>query len=331
MSDPILRASVIICAYTQERWNSLVAAVGSIRGQKTPAGEILIVIDYNPALYEMARVQFPDARVMENTGPKGLSGARNTGVENARYPLVAFMDEDAIAERDWLDSLLVHYQDEQVIGVGGTVAPHWLGERPAWFADEFAWVVGCTYKGLPERVEPVRNLLGCNMSFRREVFDRAGGFRDSLGRLGSKNLLSCEETEFCIRAARRYPQSWFIHEPRARVNHEVPSYRGTWGYYRTRCYAEGLSKALVSNYVGSGDGLASERKYTLQVLPQGIWRGLKDSVVTGNLAGLRQAGAILAGLAITSLGYLVGRVTARTDFAEASSNKVGPSILGHAK
>jgi glucosyl-dolichyl phosphate glucuronosyltransferase len=196
MDDIILQASVIICAYTLERWSSLLAAVASIREQKTPAGEIIVVIDHNPQLYEMVRLQFSDIRVVENSGSKGLSGARNTGVQVAHHPLVAFMDEDAAADPDWLTWLLANYQDEYVIGVGVTVAPSWLGDRPAWFADEFAWVVGCTYKGLPERAEAVRNMLGCNMSFRREVFDRTGGFRNSLGRLGHKNLLSCEETEF---------------------------------------------------------------------------------------------------------------------------------------
>jgi glucosyl-dolichyl phosphate glucuronosyltransferase len=317
MDNSVLQASVIICAYTQDRWDGLVAAVDSIRQQKTPAGEIIVVIDHNPRLYEMALVQFPDVRVLENLGPRGLSGARNTGAKNSCQPLVAFMDEDAVAEQDWLTWLLGNYRDELVIGVGGTVGPTWLGKQPVWFPDEFAWVVGCTYRGLPETVEPVRNMLGCNMSFRREVFDRTGGFRETLGRLGSKHLLSCEETEFCIRSNRKFPQSRFVFEPRARVNHKVPAQRGTWQYYRMRCYAEGISKALVTNYVGTGDGLASERKYTLQTLPLGILRGVGDSLRRGNLTGALQASAIVAGLVITSLGYLVGRITAHPELVEA--------------
>jgi hypothetical protein len=155
------------------------------------------------------------------------------------------------------------------------------------------------------------------MSFRREVFDSTGGFRETLGRLGSKHLLSCEETEFCIRANRKFPLSRFVYEPRARVNHKVPVQRATWQYYRMRCYAEGLSKALVANYVGTGDGLASERKYTLQILPLGILRGLRDSFRRGNLTGVWQASAIIAGLFITSLGYLVGRISTHPNIAGA--------------
>jgi GT2 family glycosyltransferase len=322
MKDSVLQASVILCAYTQARWNDLVAAIDSISRQDTPAGEIIVVIDHNQDLYQMALAQFTDIHVMENRGPRGLSGARNTGAENAIYPVVAFMDEDATAEPDWLTKILSSYQDDQVIGVGGAVIPSWLGRRPNWFPEEFAWVVGCTYKGLPEKVAPVRNMLGCNMSFRRQVFDRAGGFHETLGRLGDKLLLSCEETEFCIRANRSFPRSQFVHNPQARVNHKVPAQRATWHYFQRRCYAEGFSKARVTNYVGSGAGLSSEREYTLRTLPRGIFKGIKDSILEGNLTGLLKGSVIIAGLMITSLGYLFGRLTTRPKIAKASAMKL---------
>ena len=318
MIDPIPQASVILCAYSQERWQDLVAAVDSIRRQTTPAGEIIVVIDHNRELYKMALAQFPDIRVVENTEQQGLSGARNTGVNNARFPVVTFMDDDATAEKDWLSCLLSSYRDERVMGIGGSVEPKWLEQPPGWFPDEFAWVVGCAYKGLPETTSPVRNMMGCNMSFKRDMFIRAGGFRPTLGRSGGKFLISCEETEFCIRAKHYFPGSQFIYEPRARIHHKVPAARSTWSYYRSRCYAEGLSKAWVANYVGARDGLASERKYTLQTLPSGILRRIKSSLIEGHRTGLLQAGAILAGLAITSMGYFIGQFTTRPDLSRIS-------------
>ena len=316
-----LDISVIICAYTQERWENLKAAVTSIQCQETPAGEIILVIDHNAALLEMARTQFPNITVIENHGPRGLSGARNTGVEFAGKEVVAFMDEDAVAQPDWLTRLLMGYQDGHVIGVGGFVEPYWLAKRPVWFPDEFAWVVGCSYKGVPETMAQVRNMLGCNMSFRREVFASAGGFLNSLGRVGSQLPLSCEETEFCIRVNRRFPQSRFWYIPQARVRHSVPAHRVTWQYYRVRCYAEGLSKAMVANFVGAGQGLATERKYTTRTLPMGIMRGVKDAFLKGDLAGLLRASAIVAGLGITAAGYLVGFISARLWPASTSLRK----------
>src|SRR5205085_69247 len=84
--------------------------------------------------------------------------------------------------------LLPAYANLEVIGVGGTVEPLWLHGRPPWFPPEFDWVVGCTYCGMPEVAGPVRNLIGCNMSFRREVFEGVGGFRSGIGRIGTYPL-----------------------------------------------------------------------------------------------------------------------------------------------
>jgi GT2 family glycosyltransferase len=326
MPDQNLKASVIICAYTQDRWSELVAAVESLYNQNTPPGEIIVVIDHNPYLYQMALSQFPDILVMENRGLRGLSAARNTGTEMTSMPIIAFMDEDATAHPEWLTRLLEIYQDKNVIGVGGRVEPDWLGKRPVWFPDEFAWVIGCTYIGLPKTREPVRNLLGCNMSFRREVFESSGGFRDNLGRLGSLNLLSCEETEFCIRVNRKFHNSRFMYEPLARVYHKVPSSRATWHYYRIRCYAEGFSKAMVANYVGTDDGLASERSYTWRVLPYGILRNIRESVFQRRVDGLLRAVAITAGLVITTLGYLRGRMTAHPENVKTTLSKASKKV-----
>lgn len=306
-----LQTSVIICAYTLERWENLKAAIASVKHQETPAGEIILVIDHNPALLEMARAQFTGLTVVESRGRRGLSGTRNTGVETASKDVVVFMDEDAVAEPDWLTRLLRGYQDERVIGVGGMVEANWLEKQPAWFPDEFNWVVGCSYKGGPETLIQERNMLGCNMSFRRTLYQSSGGFRDSLGRVGSKPTTSCDDTEFCIRLIRTFPQSQIWHVPEARVRHSVPASRASWQYFRIRCYAEGLAKAQVINFAGAGLGLAAERKYTTRTLPHGIIQGIGDVILKGDMSGLLRALAIVSGLVITAAGFIAGLVSAR--------------------
>src|SRR5439155_54307 len=83
------------------------------------------------------------------------------------------------------------------------------GERPTWHPPEFGWVVGCSYRGLPVEPAPVRNLIGCNMSMRRELFDAVGGFTHGIGRIGTIPL-GCEETEWCIRVRQRFPELEFL-------------------------------------------------------------------------------------------------------------------------
>lgn len=301
--------SVVICAYTPERWDDLVAAVAAVQTQSQPPRELIVVIDHHAELYRRAHAAFPGVLVLENTEARGLSGARNTGIRAARSEVIAFMDEDAVPARDWLEWLGQGYTDAKVLGVGGAITPLWAEGRPRWFPPEFDWVVGCTYRGMPVTAAPVRNLIGCNMSFRREVFAVVGGFRDGIGRVG-KHPLGCEETELCIRAGRQWPQGRMLYQPKARVFHRVPAPRATWRYFRSRCFYEGRSKALVAALAGPRTGLATERTYALQTLPRGVAAGVRSAVLQRDPAGLGRAAAITAGLFITAAGYATGRSSA---------------------
>src|SRR6476646_9085193 len=117
--------SVVICSYAEERWDLLMGALDSVRGQTLPPQQTIVVVDYNMDLYKRLIFTVPDAVIVENTGPKGLSGARNTGVGIAKAEIVAFLDDDAEAEPDWLERLAAMYDDPHVLAVGGRVEPLW--------------------------------------------------------------------------------------------------------------------------------------------------------------------------------------------------------------
>jgi GT2 family glycosyltransferase len=309
MASGRVRFSVVICAYTEKRWDDLVAAVGSLRIQTHPPEEVILVIDHNPGLATRVGREIPDVTCVENHGRQGLSDARNSGLAVARGDVVAFLDDDAEAEPPWLSLLAESYADPAVVAVGGFAEPDWAEGRPSWFPREFDWVVGCTYRGMPEVASPVRNLIGCNMSFRREVFADLGGFTAGIGRLGTRPV-GCEETELCIRIAQRRPGSVILFDPRALVHHHVPGSRGTWAYFRSRCYAEGLSKAAVAALVGASQGLASERTYTTRTLPRGVVSGIAAGV-KGEAGGFGRAAAIVAGVGLATVGYGLGRLSPR--------------------
>lgn len=307
--------SVIICAHTEKRWQDLNDAIASVQQQTLPPKEIIVVVDHNKDLFERVREHISGVLAIENTEPQGLSGARNSGIALAQGQIIAFLDDDAIAAPDWLLALTQGYTDApQVMGTGGAVTPLWLQTRPSWFPEEFYWVVGCTYRGMPETDAPIRNPIGANMSLRREVFEKVGGFRNGIGRIGSWPV-GCEETELCIRAKQHWSEGIFLYHSAAQVLHRVPQKRTTWGYFCSRCYAEGLSKAAITRYVGAKDSLAAERSYTQRILPKGVTDGIRAALFHGDAYGLARACAIIGGLMATAVGYLVGTIFYRKNAA----------------
>jgi glycosyltransferase involved in cell wall biosynthesis len=301
--------SVIVCAYTDRRWGLLVEAIESIRRQSEPPEQLVLVIDHNPQLLERARETFPAAHVVPNEDTQGLSGARNTGVRHCTGDVLVFLDDDAAGHPDWLATLLDPFSDPLVMGAGGAALPAWDGAPPRWMPPEFWWVVGASYVGLPRQPGPIRNPIGANMAFRSEAFARAGAFTEGIGRVG-RTPLGCEETEFSIRLRQTVPGAIILYLPAARVDHHVPSDRTTWSYFTSRCWAEGVSKALVTGLVGDRDGLSSERAYVVRALGAGVVRGVRDAV-RGDPAGLARAGMIVVGLGCTTAGFARGRAAAR--------------------
>jgi cellulose synthase/poly-beta-1,6-N-acetylglucosamine synthase-like glycosyltransferase len=301
--------SVVVCAYTLDRWELLSGAVRAAALQTHGPCEVLLVVDHNDLLAERARDELVAAgiTVVANRYARGLSGARNTGVEEACGDIVAFLDDDAVPGPGWLGALVAPFAEPAVIATGGVARPAWSEGRPAWFPREFDWVVGCSYEGQPGGVADIRNPLGCNMAFRRAALTAVDGFRADVGRIGGRPL-GCEETELCIRLRQATPTARIVSVPDAVVDHFVTPDRHRFTYFRRRCYAEGISKAVVTEAVGAGDGLSSERSYATRTLPRGLVNGLRASVDDRSLDGAARSVAIVAGLGFTVAGFVRGKV-----------------------
>jgi GT2 family glycosyltransferase len=309
--DAPLTTSVVICAYTEDRWPELVEAVASVRAQTHRADEIVVVIDRNDALRARATADLQGVVVVANHHAPGISGARNTGAAQSSGAVLAFLDDDAIAETDWLANLLAAYSEPGVLGVGGHVVPLWRYGQPPWLPAEFNWVVGCSYTGLPETQAEVRNPIGACLSTRRTVFEATGGFHHSMGHTAAANgsvvTGTADETEFCIRASQLHPGGRWLYVPDARVHHVVHRSRMTWSFFVGRCRMEGGSKAVLTELTDAERGLASERRYVRSVLPRAVLRELRRGLA-GDRAALQRASAIVAGLAITAAAYAHGRI-----------------------
>jgi len=297
-------ATVVVCVYTEDRWVTLSDAVEAVQQQMISDDELLVIVDHNDALLTRCRRGLDSCRVIPNRHSRGLSGARNTAIEEACGSIVIFIDDDAVPQEGWLNALRSPYADEAIYGVGGITTPRWPRSQPRWFPDEFLWVVGCSHLGLPPDRHAIRNLTGANMSFRKSVCRDLGGFAESMGRVGDRPL-GCEETELSIRLTKENPDAVLLYEPAAQVQHFLALERSSVTYFARRCWGEGLSKAELARRVGRSSALSAERHYASRVLTRGVWHGVRTTL-RGDAWGLARSAAILFGLAVTSAGYCVG-------------------------
>ena len=299
--------SIVIPTHSQERWASLVRTVACARSQLYPAAEIAVVVDHNPALYRRARRDLSGVTVLENLYAQGVSGNRNTGAFHTHTALIAFMDDDVIAEPDWLGSLVAPLADPGVVGTGGGISPAWEGPAPRWMPEEFLWAVGGSYAGMPTVTSPIRNVWSAGMVVRRETFMAVGGFRTGFGKLDGQNRP--EDTELCIRMSAVGGGRW-MYVPEAVIRHEVPIVRSTFGFFLRRCYAEGRGKVQMAGLNEKVDSLSAEREY-LRSLPRAVVRNIAAASRGAGAHHALKAASLLAGVAAAGLGGAMETISAR--------------------
>jgi len=286
-------------------------AVDSILNQTLKELEIVVVVDGSEELYKgITEVYDAEERVKvvaikENMG---ICSARNTGINAAQGDLVVFSDDDAVAEKRWIENLVDTYQKHDAIAVGGKILPIWLSKQPDYFPDELGWLVGITYEGFAEeRVVEVRNTFGPNMSFKKDVFDKIGLFTEEFG--FSKKGLSClqgEEAEFALRMKQELGQG-VIYNPRAVVYHKIPACKTERRILLRRAFYQGYSKALLKRFGPSPDTLTTEEYYLKDLFFKYIPRRIKRVFSASNyIIELKRLSILIASVSSVGLGFLYG-------------------------
>lgn len=299
--------STIICAHSLDNYQNLAEAVTSLLVQTHPELEVIIAIDGNEEFYKKVVANYRSRDTVkavllrENAG---VSAARNAGVMVARGDVIAFMDDDAVADRQWVENLLSTYREYDAVAVGGKILPLWLGEKPDHLPEELYWLVGVTHDGFAgEEVVEVRNTFGPNMSFKREVFEKVGGFSESLGfaRKGAF-YLQAEEPELALRMKQTLGKG-VVYNPHAIVYHKIPQSKLGVGILLRRAFYQGYSKALLGKLNVSADSIATEKSYLRALLLKYIPRRVKRIY---RVEELKKLSVLIASILSVGLGFVCG-------------------------
>ncbi len=230
-----MRISVIICTYN--RCQTLPKALESVAALKVPElieWEVLVVdnnsSDRTREVVEDFCYRYPGRFRYVLQPLQGKSYALNEGIREARGDVLAFTDDDVIVEPVWLQNLTAALHDGKWAGAGGRVLPERMFLSPRWLAVDgrhASGPLGLFDRG-PEAGRLAESPIGNNMAFRKEVFDKHGGFRTDLGpRPG--NEIRNEDTEFGSRLLGAGER--FRYEPSAIVYHAIPENRVKKEYF----------------------------------------------------------------------------------------------------
>lgn len=291
--------SVVVPCYTEKRLPGIAAALASLQHQQFPPHAVIVAVDNNETLARQLQDMFGWVTVVVNKRQRGASATRNRGVEAVTTKYTAFLDDDEVADRDWLQELTRPLVEIEVVGTGGKYNVTWPSGKPSWFPREFEWVVGGSYEGLPTLTAPVRNVWSGSMAVRTDIFRSVGGFRADFGKRG--DVSQPEDTDLCIRMAASGGRWMYV--PTATIDHSIPRSRVSMGFFVRRCFAEGRGKGLMANNLGSASVVGVERNYAWTVLRVAVVR-----LYSLNAADTSQGFTIMLGLACSACGYLLERV-----------------------
>lgn len=232
MNIKMPRLSVVIVTYN--RYKDLKECLDSLFNIADKPYETIVVDSCSTDGTEKVKDHYPIKFI--SIQEKNRQKARNVGVSVARGNVVAFLDDDVVIDRNWSKYLIKPYEDSRVGGVGGRVVTY--GKPKESYTDVKNRVVGKVFDNglvlgnfdlpLPYSTE-VDCLIGCNMSFRRDLLLKAGGFDENF-----KGNCFRDDTDTCLRVRKLGYK--LMYQPKALVWHKFKgkAVNPQWVYWYTR-------------------------------------------------------------------------------------------------
>jgi len=224
----MLNQKVSIIIPTKNNGDILEKCLASIKNLDTPKDhyEVIIVDGYSTDNTVEIAKKYGCKVVYEDVGTRG--GACNVGLRGAKGEVIVFTDADCVVPIDWLKNLIKHFNNDNVVCVGG---PNVTPEDDTNFAKCVGEVLlflskpGSRYGlDVDEVVETFHN-SGCNVAYRKNVIEEAGWFNEK--------LITCEDEELDYRILKIKKGYRIVYTPDAKVDHYR---RPTWKGFLKQAY-----------------------------------------------------------------------------------------------
>ncbi len=279
-----MKASVLIC--THNRASFLKDLLTCLKDQSYSSCDYELIVVDNASEDQTEFVVRDIAKEMKNLSyvcePKlGLSAARNTGIQNTRGDIIAFLDDDSLPESTWLETLIRSFEEfsPAPVCVGGKILPIWEVSKPDWLPNDsrlqilslLDWGDFPTWRSSP-------SLFAGNLAIKKSALHRIGGFNTQLGRKGDM-LFSMEEIFFLFMVLQEYGKQSLLYQPKALVYHRITEEKiADKGYILRRSYWDGYSKAIMKIAISRMDFKEKRNASWLQLAEYGKLGSLAESV-----------------------------------------------------
>ena len=253
---------------TRDRPEMLDGLLATLARQQIDPGllEVVVVDDGSTApvaeMVERADRRGPVAIRCERQEGQGLNAARNLGAKRSSGEVVAFLDDDTLADPGWAAAMLEAFERTGCAGVAGRIQLELEAPEPRWLSGNRSFLSELDLGPESRWVDAGPEPAGANCAVRRDELERLGGFRAELDRRGS-SLISNGDTEFFRRLRRAGGR--IRYEARANVLHRIPPERLTLAYFRRRAYAQGISDELLEQLNGRSPSALSVAREWLRL------------------------------------------------------------------
>lgn len=261
--------SVIVSAYSLERFHDLADVIDGISNQAYSPIETIIIIDENKELFnkvnEYIKVKnLENVHTIFNSENKGLSYSRNIGIKSSHGSIIAFIDDDAVPSIDWAKNIVETFNEDSLIGaVTGDVTPQWECSDMSWFPRELYWMLSCSYVMTPKEKKEFERGFGTNMAFKKNIFDKIGVFNTNLG-INGKKWVGGEDSDMFLKVKKAGMKILF--NPEICVRHKIYSYRIKTKNLAKRAFNGGYSVFLMKKLTNYSLYDSTEHQYMKHII-----------------------------------------------------------------